>query len=57
MVIKHLKKGTKIIQNEKYSGCFKNDQYHGSGVHVNASGDVYDGEFKHGKRHGLGNLK
>ena len=30
---------------EKYSGHFKQDKYHGNGVHVNAAGDIYDGEF------------
>jgi hypothetical protein len=57
LCIKSLKKGTQVVQEEKYSGQYKNDQYHGSGVHVNSNGDVYDGEFMHGQRHGLGNVK
>lgn len=56
--------GHLIIQNtrsggkeERYSGTFFGDMYHGSGVHVNKQGDVYEGEFVKGRRHGVGKLK
>jgi len=42
---------------EKYQGMYKNDQFHGSGVHSNKDGDHYDGEFANGKREGVGKLK
>jgi len=45
------------MKSEKYSGQFKQDQFHGNGVHVNEAGDIYDGEFEYGKKHGLGNLQ
>lgn len=44
-------------KDEKYSGTFLEDMFHGSGVHVNKAGDVYDGEFFRGKRHGVAKLK
>lgn len=37
-----------------YEGEFKQDQYHGLGMLVNADGEKYNGEFKNGKRHGYG---
>ena len=43
-------KGTAMKVTEKYSGYFSRDQFHGSGVHVNEKGDVYDGEFLYGKK-------
>ena len=42
--------GTAPRVTEKYSGFFSKDQFHGSGVHVNERGDVYDGEFQYGKK-------
>lgn len=44
-------------KDEKYSGMFKDDMFHGSGVHVNKHGDVYEGDFVKGKREGIGKLK
>lgn len=35
---------------------FKNDQFDGCGINVNFEGDVYDGDFQEGQRHGIGKL-
>eukprot|EP00919_Chromeraceae_sp_WS-2016_P040319 GHVR01096290.1.p1 GENE.GHVR01096290.1~~GHVR01096290.1.p1 ORF type:complete len:206 (+),score=73.78 GHVR01096290.1:116-733(+) len=46
-----------ICPNEKYSGIFLNDLYHGHGTYVDAYGSVYDGEWQYGRPHGVGKLE
>lgn len=36
------------------SGIFKNDKRTGKGVFFRSNGEKYEGEFKDGKRHGVG---
>ena len=41
--------------NETYIGSIKNNKYHGKGkLYYNDSGDIYDGVFKNGLKHGHG---
>ncbi|ETP54039.1 hypothetical protein F442_01149 [Phytophthora nicotianae P10297] len=41
---------------ESYTGLWRANRFHGRGVYVNSEGDVYDGEWCDGVRHGAGKL-
>ncbi|KAF4149226.1 MORN repeat domain-containing protein [Phytophthora infestans] len=41
---------------ESYTGQWRANRFHGRGVYVNSEGDVYDGEWCDGVRHGAGKL-
>ncbi|KAL4108411.1 hypothetical protein PRIC1_000127 [Phytophthora ramorum] len=41
---------------ETYSGQWRANAFHGSGKYTDAEGSVYEGEFVHGKKHGVGKL-
>ncbi|CAM9423567.1 unnamed protein product [Ascophyllum nodosum] len=48
-------RGNCVIRGrETYSGLWKDGEFHGRGVHCDARGNVYDGEFVHGQREGVG---
>ncbi|GMG16640.1 unnamed protein product [Phytophthora fragariaefolia] len=41
---------------ETYSGQWSENVFHGIGKYTDAEGSVYEGEFVHGKKHGVGKL-
>ncbi|KAK1941900.1 Radial spoke head 10 B [Phytophthora citrophthora] len=41
---------------ESYTGQWRANRFHGRGVYVNEEGDIYDGEWCDGIRHGAGKL-
>jgi hypothetical protein len=45
--------GQLITPNYKYSGSFKNNEFHGAGVYCDKVGNIYDGEWVNGKRSGI----
>ena len=36
---------------------FSNDEFHGTGKYKSNNGDIYDGQWKKGKRHGKGKFE
>ena len=38
------------LPNEKYSGNFSNDVFHGEGIYIDSQGKVFEGMFKNGKK-------
>jgi len=42
--------GQLITPTFKYSGSFKNNEFHGYGVHCDKKGNIYDGEWENDKR-------
>jgi len=46
-------KGTKYTTTEEYDGAFNNLKYHGQGKLTLKNGNVYEGEFREGKKHGV----
>jgi hypothetical protein len=44
------------IKGRRYEGSFANNQMHGSGTLKYANGNIYVGNFEHGKRTGQGHL-
>ena len=50
-------KQTEKPSNAQYSGCIQGDCENGSGAYKYENGDVYNGEWKDGKRNGSGDCK
>ncbi len=44
-------------KDDIYEGEFKDDYRHGRGVYIWENGDVYDGEWNQGLKHGLAHMK
>jgi hypothetical protein len=40
----------KLLMSEKYSGNFSKDVFNGYGVYIDEVGNLYEGEFKNGKK-------
>jgi len=45
--------GKKESKTGTYIGHFKNNKYHGEGTLTMKNGDMYDGEFVAGQKHGM----
>ena len=43
-----------MIGDDKYTGTIKNGAPEGNGIMKFANGDIYDGEWKEGKKNGFG---
>ena len=48
--------GMEITGKGKYNGEWLEDQWHGQGISVDQDGNMYEGQFQFGKRHGQGRL-
>ena len=48
--------GQEITNRGKYTGEWLEDQRHGQGISVDQDGNMYEGKFMFGKKHGPGKL-
>jgi len=48
-----LTEGSKVSKTGTYDGYFKNNKYHGKGRLTMKNGDMYEGEFVAGQKHGM----
>lgn len=46
----------KFSNQDEYKGQFKDDELNGKGVYHHANGDVFEGMWIRGKKHGRGEM-